>query len=52
MEADPANALATLRKARPEFLNVLCEVKGHAPEDFLEWMQMDGGNIYSIMVVS
>jgi hypothetical protein len=52
MEADAANALATLRKVRPELLNVLCEVKGLAPQDFLEWVQMDGGNVYSIMVVS
>jgi len=44
-------AVATLRKARTDLLDVACEVKGEAGQDFLDWLQPDK-DVFSIMVVS
>jgi hypothetical protein len=44
-------AIAALRKARTDLLDVPCEVKGEAGQDFLEWPQLDK-DVFSIMVVS
>jgi hypothetical protein len=44
-------AIATLRKARTDLLDVPCEVKGEAGQDFLDWLQSDK-DVFSIMVVS
>jgi hypothetical protein len=43
-------AIATLRKARTDLLDVPCEVKGEAGQDFLDWLQLDK-DVFSIMVV-
>ena len=44
-------AMATLRNVRRDLLDVHCEIKGEADQDFLDWLQLDK-NVFSIMVVS
>jgi len=48
---DRHDALATLQKARKDLLDIPCEVKGEAGEDFLDWLEFDK-DVFSIIVVS
>jgi hypothetical protein len=46
---DRHTALATLRKARKDLLDIACEVKGEAGHDFLDWLEFDK-DVFSIIV--
>jgi hypothetical protein len=50
-ETSAVPALAALIKARPDLAKVRCESKGHADQDFLDWLQPDQ-DVFSIMALS
>jgi hypothetical protein len=47
---DPHAALAVLRKARTDLLDVPCEVKGEAGPDFLDWLELNR-DVFSILAM-
>lgn len=48
---DPDAALAILTKARADLLDVLCEVKGEAGRDCLDWLELSHRDVFSIMAL-
>jgi hypothetical protein len=48
---DPHAALTILTKARADLLNVLCEVKGEASRDCLDWLEPSSRDVFSIMAL-
>ncbi len=47
---DPHAALAILKKARGDLLDVPCEVKGEAGGDFLDWLKLNR-DVFSIIAM-
>lgn len=48
---DPDTALTILTKARPDLLDVLCEVMGEAGRDCLDWPELGHRDVFSIMAL-
>jgi hypothetical protein len=48
---DPHAALAILTKARADLSDVLCEIKGEAGRDCLDWLELNHRDVFSIMAL-